>query len=77
MYRLALFTFILFSIHSVNAAPSAPVLSVERVGTTLTISWSSVSGADNYRLYYAPAPYVGPETVGFVDLGVSNFSKSF
>ncbi|MDG0998495.1 MAG: fibronectin type III domain-containing protein [Gammaproteobacteria bacterium] len=72
MYRWATLLLILISICSANAAPSAPTLSVERIGTTLTISWSVVLGADSYRLYYAPAPYMGPETVGFIDLGTSN-----
>ena len=72
MYRLATLLLILISSHSANAAPSAPMLSVERIGTTLSISWSTVLGADSYRLYYAPAPYMGPETVGVIDLGMSN-----
>ena len=68
---LTAMTLLCFSV-AANAAPSAPMLSVERIGTTLTISWSAVLGADSYRLYYAPAPYMGPETVGFIDLGMSN-----
>ena len=52
-----------------SEVPAAPVLTVTTSGTTVSISWTHVSTATGYRLYYAPYPYTGPETIGSVDMG--------
>jgi len=51
-------------------SPTAPLLTVTTAGTTVTISWNSVSGATGYTLFYAPYPYAGPETIGSIDMRV-------
>ena len=48
---------------------AAPTLTVANAGTKVTLSWSAVSGATGYTLFYAPHPYTGPETIGSVDMG--------
>jgi len=49
-----------------SGLPEAPVLSVSTSGTSLHISWNSVSGATGYTLFYAPYPDAG--SVGSFDL---------
>ena len=44
-----------------------PVFSVITEGTTVTLYWDDVEGADGYRVYYAPYPDANP--VAFVDFG--------
>ncbi|MCB2170938.1 MAG: hypothetical protein KQI78_25040 [Deltaproteobacteria bacterium] len=53
------------------AAPDAPTLSVFTSGLDVTASWTSVSGATGYTLYYAPYPYAGEDTIGSLDMGTS------
>lgn len=48
---------------------SNPRLSVGTDRQNLNLSWNSVQGATGYRLYYAPYPYAGSETVQTLDLG--------
>lgn len=43
---------------TVRASISAPTLTVTTVDTTVSLSWTSVSGATGYTLYYAPYPDV-------------------
>jgi len=50
------------------AAPEPPVMSIDTSGTSIVISWSTVDDATGYRLYYAPYPFVGEETIGNVDM---------
>jgi len=50
-------------------ALDAPVLTAKTSGLTISLSWTSVSGASGYTLYYAPAPYAGPSTIASGDLG--------
>lgn len=38
-------------------------------GVELTLSWGAVPGATGYRVYFAPSPYLGPETIESIDLG--------
>ncbi len=52
---------------STPPSSSAPVLGVEVSGTQVTISWTAVTGATSYRLYYAPYPDQAP--IAFVDMG--------
>ena len=52
-----------------NAIPSAPILSSDTDGIQLSLNWSAVSSASGYKLYYAPSPYTGPESVEILELG--------
>ncbi|MFO7985906.1 MAG: DUF1565 domain-containing protein [Desulfatiglandaceae bacterium] len=54
---------------SPTAVPDASTLTVAVSGTTVTISWTRVSGATGYRLNYAPSPYTGPDTIRSIDMG--------
>jgi len=46
----------------------APTLSIEVDANIVNISWTSVADASGYRLYYAPYPYTGPESIGNIDM---------
>lgn len=50
---------------------SKPVLSHRIQETQLSLSWTPTIHADAYRIYYAPLPYEGPQTVGSLDVGTS------
>jgi hypothetical protein len=49
--------------------PAAPTLTVTTSGTWVALSWSAVSDATGYTLFYAPWPYTGPETIGSITMG--------
>ena len=49
--------------------PAAPTLAATTTGINVSISWNAVSGATGYTLFYAPYPYIGPETIGNIDMG--------
>ena len=51
---------LLFSYSTSSAQPLQPELSLVKTGTSITIMWTTVDGADGYNLYYAPYPYSGP-----------------
>lgn len=66
----SLSTMILFCFSiSAFAVPVAPTLTYSLDGVTVTVDWTEVAGATQYRLSYAPAPYVGPQSIGSIDLG--------
>lgn len=65
LINLALFC---FSMHAM-AVPIAPTLTYSIDGVTVTVNWNEVPGATQYRLSYAPAPYIGPQSIGTVDVG--------
>ena len=46
---------------------SAPTLTVTTVDTTVSLSWTSISGATGYTLYYAPYPDV--TSISSIDMG--------
>lgn len=48
---------------------AAPTLMLTVEGIRVTLSWSAVSGASGYALYYAPSPYTGPESIRSIDMG--------
>lgn len=48
-----------------------PRLAVGADKQSLSLSWESVAGATGYRLYYAPYPYQGEQTVAVLDMGNS------
>lgn len=50
--------------------PQAPVLSLEARGQEVTASWTTVAGAEGYRLFYAPYPSASP--IDSIDLGNTN-----
>lgn len=55
-----------------NAQPSAPVLYTNSEGLKVTLQWSAVSNVAGYRLFYAPYPFQGTETISSIDLGPKN-----
>lgn len=60
--RLFILTVSLFalSISWSQAQIRPPVMSLITEGTTLTVYWDDVVGADGYRIYYAPFPQADP-----------------
>jgi len=65
-------TFIFFCFFYVNnsAAIQAPILSFSIEDTTVSLSWTEVSDATGYIFYYAPSPYVGPDSIVSIDRGL-------
>jgi peptidyl-prolyl cis-trans isomerase A (cyclophilin A) len=61
---------------TIATSPNAPTLFYDVDGLNVNISWTEVPDASGYELYYAPYPYVGPETIGNHDVG-DQTSKSF
>ena len=59
----------IFDSVSSDSSLAAPTLTVSTAGTTLSLSWTSVAGATGYTLFYAPAPYTGPDTIGSIPMG--------
>jgi len=49
----------------------APRLSVGTDQQLVSLSWSEVSGATGYQILYAPYPYLGPDTVQTIDVGLT------
>ena len=47
-----------------------PRLAVATDRQELSLNWDGVAGAKGYRLYYAPYPYTGPDTVQMLDMGL-------
>ncbi len=47
----------------------APTLSVEVDVNIVNLSWTSVTDAEGYRLYYAPYPFTGSDTIDHIDMG--------
>jgi LruC domain-containing protein len=52
-----------------SQVPSPPMLSVSISGPSASLSWTTVTGADGYTLYYAPSPYTGPGSISSINLG--------
>jgi len=50
-----------------NALPLSPTLGLAIKDTTVMLSWSSISGATGYKLFYAPYP--NPSPIKSIDLG--------
>jgi len=60
-----------------TAAPSAPTLTHSISGLTVTTSWTSVPGATEYKLSYAPIPYTGPESIASLNVGgITSFTAN-
>ena len=70
--KILALTFCLFFLFSPAYAINAPTLSVSTSGLDVSLSWSSISGATDYKLYYAPYPFQGEETIGVAELGSTN-----
>lgn len=75
--------FLLFSCIT-NAANADSVASTETVplsfklnlitnGLNVDLNWDSVNDVKGYKLYYAPSPYTGPESINSIALGNINF----
>ena len=58
-----------FLVGGIALALDAPVLTVTTSGTTVSASWTSVTGEIGYTLYYAPYPYTGPSTIKSIPMG--------
>jgi uncharacterized protein (TIGR02145 family) len=58
-----------FASNGWSAVPAAPVMTVTTSGLSVTISWSAVTGATGYTLYYAPYPYTGSASIKNLDRG--------
>ena len=48
---------------SVLAQLSAPLLAISSIAENISLSWTEVSNATGYQLYYAPYPYQGDDTI--------------
>jgi|GEM_PF-382095 len=63
-YLIMLFICLLGHATTTTAAvPASPQLSYQSEGVNVSISWNDVSEATGYRLYYAPKPYNGPDSI--------------
>ena len=51
------------------ASLTPPILNLVISGFDVSTSWTGVPGATGYKLYYAPNPFVGPETFDSLDVG--------
>ncbi len=69
MRRLLLPLLFTLSTSLAFAAPPPPQISYVLDDLNVTASWSRVPGATGYRLYYAPYPFAGVETIGSADMG--------
>lgn len=59
------------------AAPPAPTLTHSISGLTVTTSWTSVPGATEYKLSYAPIPYTGSESIASLNvIGITSFTAT-
>ncbi len=47
----------------------SPSIEVIKDSTTVTVTWSDVSGTQGYRLHYASFPYAGSDTIQTIDMG--------
>jgi formylglycine-generating enzyme required for sulfatase activity len=59
----------IFDSVSSDSALEAPKLTVKIEGVKVTLSWSKVTGAADYEVHYAQAPYDHPRTIGTIDVG--------
>jgi hypothetical protein len=57
------------------ATPLPPQMSLDKTGISISITWTEVSGADGYRLYYTPYPYTGPASIRSVDMGMQTLTS--
>ncbi|MCK5830475.1 MAG: hypothetical protein KAH20_09255 [Methylococcales bacterium] len=65
----------LTTLHAQAAHSIPPVVSINTQGLQATLHWSKNNKAAGYRLFYAPYPYQGEESISSVDLGNNtNFS---
>ena len=72
MKKLLIFVFLIICTGSMGrvamAVPAAPTMSITSNGPYVTISWTPVSGATGYKMFYAPYPYTGEKTIGSLDM---------
>jgi Arylsulfotransferase (ASST) len=54
---------------SVIAQLSAPLLGVSSNAENISLNWTEVGDASGYQLIYAPYPYQGAETIGYIEMG--------
>ncbi|MBF0200154.1 MAG: hypothetical protein HQK66_02370 [Desulfamplus sp.] len=69
---IPVFGLLFFTPFALFAAPyESPTMELTYDGLGIAVSWTEVSGAEGYNLYYAPYPFTGTDTIGFVDMGES------
>jgi len=68
--NLFLIAFLFFS-SQVMANLSSPLLGISTNANSVSLTWTEVSGANGYHLYYAPYPYQGAESIKYIDMGSS------
>lgn len=66
---MSLFIFTCLTTEIIFASPTPPSLSVTTSGINVSICWSSVPDATGYIFYYAPFPFLGPDTILSFDIG--------
>lgn len=61
---------LIFSLLSFPVFALSPpeITSAKAVGTNVSLEWSQVDTADGYRLYYAPSPFQGEQTIRSIDM---------
>lgn len=59
----------------VASLPNAPTLTVSVAGTATTLFWNTVANAGGYVVYYAPAPYTGPDSITGIDVGENTWKS--
>jgi formylglycine-generating enzyme required for sulfatase activity len=59
----------IFGAVSSNSTLEAPKLTVEINGNEVLLSWSKVTGANDYIVHYAQYPYDSPDTIKTIDVG--------
>lgn len=72
--KLLINTILLFfiALHAQAAQTLPPVLSINTQGLQASLHWSKTETAVGYRLFYAPYPFQGADSIRSFDLGISS-----
>ena len=68
MFKLLWLVILLQTSFFVAAKPATPTLFINTYGLQVDLHWSKIDNASGYRLYYAPHPFQGIETIASLDL---------
>lgn len=52
----------------ISVAPQAPEIFSAMNDLTINVSWEAITDATGYKLYYAPKPYTGSDSIKSIDL---------
>lgn len=69
MNKILFFIPILLLSLNIQAQPVAPLLHIDSEGLQVDLHWSEVDSAVGYRLFYAPYPYQGEQSINNIDMG--------